>query len=38
VVEIIATVVANVFTNYFNHVAGTVIDFPVVKSAAPAHA
>jgi uncharacterized peroxidase-related enzyme len=35
VVEIIANVAANVFTNYFNHIAGTVIDFPVVKSAQP---
>jgi len=38
VVEIVAVVVANIFTNYFNHIAGTVIDFPVVKSAAPAQA
>ena len=34
VVEIVAHVAANIFTNYFNHVAGTVIDFPVVASAA----
>jgi uncharacterized peroxidase-related enzyme len=38
VVEIVAVVAANIFTNYFNHIAGTVIDFPVVKSSAPAHA
>jgi len=38
VVEIVAVVAANIFTNYFNHIAGTVIDFPVVKSAATAHA
>jgi uncharacterized peroxidase-related enzyme len=38
VVEIVAVVAANIFTNYFNHIAGTVIDFPVVKSAEPAHA
>jgi uncharacterized peroxidase-related enzyme len=38
VVEIVAVVAANIFTNYFNHIAGTVMDFPVVKSAAPAHA
>lgn len=24
---------ANIFTNYFNHIAGTVIDFPVVRAA-----
>ena len=23
----------NLFTNYFNHIAGTVIDFPVVRAA-----
>jgi uncharacterized peroxidase-related enzyme len=33
VVEIVAVVVSNIFTNYFNHIAGTVIDFPVVRSA-----
>lgn len=38
VVEIVGNVAANIFTNYFNHIAGTVIDFPVVRSAAPAHA
>lgn len=38
IVEIVAVVAANIFTNYFNHIAGTVIDFPVVKSAAAAHA
>jgi len=32
VVEIIAAV--NIFTNYFNHIAGTEIDFPVVKATA----
>jgi len=31
VVEIIANVVANIFTNYVNHVAATSIDFPVVE-------
>lgn len=30
IVEIVANVTANIFTNYFNHVAGTDIDFPVV--------
>ncbi len=33
-VEIIANIGANIFTNYFNHIAGTVIDFPVVKTKA----
>jgi uncharacterized peroxidase-related enzyme len=33
VVEVIATVAVNLFTNYFNHIAGTEIDFPVVHSA-----
>lgn len=36
VVEIVAVVAANIFTNYFNHIAGTVIDFPLVHAAAPA--
>ena len=31
IVEIIAVVAINTFTNYFNHVAGTEIDFPVVE-------
>ena len=30
IAEIIANVAANMYTNYFNHVAETVIDFPVV--------
>jgi len=29
-VEIIAHIAMNLFTNYFNHIAGTVIDFPPV--------
>ena len=29
--EIVATVALNIFTNYFNHVAETEIDFPVVE-------
>jgi uncharacterized peroxidase-related enzyme len=33
IVEVIATVAVNIFTNYFNHIAGTEIDFPVVHSA-----
>ena len=38
VVEIVANVAANIFTNYFNHIAGTVIDFPLVKAAEPIRA
>ena len=38
VVEMVANVAINIFTNYFNHIAGTVVDFPLVKSAAPAYA
>lgn len=34
VVEIVAVVAINIFTNYFNHIAGTEIDFPVVRSVA----
>ncbi len=30
--EIVAVVAINLFTNYFNHVAGTDIDFPVVET------
>lgn len=33
-VEIIAHIGLNIFTNYFNHLAGTVIDFPVVNTKA----
>lgn len=29
IAEIVANVALNIFTNYFNHVAGTEIDFPV---------
>lgn len=32
VVEIVANVAANLFTNYFNHVADTEIDFPKVET------
>lgn len=32
VVEIVANVAANIFTNYFNHVADTAVDFPMVSS------
>jgi uncharacterized peroxidase-related enzyme len=37
VVEIIANVAANIFTNYFNHIASTDIDFPLVKANALPH-
>jgi uncharacterized peroxidase-related enzyme len=33
IVEIVAAVALNVFRNYFNLVAGTVIDFPVVRTS-----
>ncbi len=36
ITEIVANVALNIFTNYFNHVAGTAIDFPVVPSLAAA--
>jgi uncharacterized peroxidase-related enzyme len=32
VVEVIANVALNIFTNYFNHIAGTDIDFPLVNT------
>jgi uncharacterized peroxidase-related enzyme len=32
ITEIIAVVAINIFTNYFNHIAATEIDFPVVRS------
>ena len=32
IIEIIANVSLNIFTNYFNHIAGTEIDFPVVNT------
>ncbi len=34
--EIIATTAISIFTNYFNHVAGTEVDFPVVEVGVPA--
>jgi AhpD family alkylhydroperoxidase len=34
IVEIVAHIGVNLFTNYFNHIAGTEIDFPVVNAAA----
>jgi uncharacterized peroxidase-related enzyme len=38
VVEIVALVALNTFTNYFNHVAETEIDFPVVDTSVAAAA
>ena len=32
IVEIVANVALNIFTNYFNHIAGTDIDFPLVST------
>ncbi len=34
IAEIVAVVAWNIFANYFNHVAGTVIDFPAVSNVA----
>ena len=31
IVEVIAVVSVNIFTNYFNHIAGTEVDFPLVQ-------
>lgn len=38
IVEIIAHVGVNLFTNYFNHIAATEIDFPVVNTDAASKA
>lgn len=32
IAEIVATVAANIFSNYFNHVAATEVDFPLVQT------
>jgi len=32
IVEIVAAIAGTIFTNYFNHVAGTEVDFPLVKA------
>lgn len=37
IVETVANVVVNIFTNYVNHVARTVVDFPEVKPLASAN-
>ena len=36
IAEIVASVALNIFTNYFNHVAGTEVDFPVAPELAAA--
>ena len=38
IVEIIAVTIANIFSNYFNHIAQTDIDFPKVEIPQPASA
>ncbi len=38
IVEIVAHLGINTFTNYFNHIAGTQIALPVVDTAAASHA
>lgn len=38
ILEILAVTCQNIFTNYFNHVAQTDIDFPLVKTASVAKA
>ncbi len=34
IVEIVAVIALNIFTNYFNHLAGTEVDFPFVDATA----
>lgn len=36
IAEIVANVALNIFTNYFNHVAGTEVDFPVAPELSAA--
>jgi uncharacterized peroxidase-related enzyme len=36
IIEIVANTALNIFTNYFNHVAGTEIDFPMVRATTAA--
>lgn len=38
IVEIVTHIGVNTFTNYFNHIVGTDIDFPVVRARAGAQA
>ena len=37
IVEIVDHIGVNTFTNYFNYIAGTKLDFPVVDTAAASH-
>ncbi len=32
IVEVVAAIAANIFTNYFNHIAATDVDFPLVAT------
>lgn len=36
IVEVVAAIGLNIFTNYFNHIAATEVDFPLVRAAQPA--
>jgi uncharacterized peroxidase-related enzyme len=38
IVEIVATIAINLFTNYFNHIVGTEVDFPAISTASIAKA
>lgn len=38
IIEIIAHIGINLFTNYFNHIAGTEVDFPLISTADVANA
>lgn len=38
IVEIVAVTCLNIFTNYFNHIADTAVDFPLVSTASIAKA
>lgn len=38
IVEVVGNAVVNIYTNYLNHVAGTDIDFPVVRAGVAANA
>lgn len=38
IVDIVAVTCVNIFTNYFNHIAGTEIDFPLVSTVSVAKA
>ena len=38
IVDIVAVTCINIFTNYFNHIAGTEVDFPLVSTQSQAKA